>query len=54
MRPGEDFFNLYNHDLIRLAVAVPRVKVPRRLRLARKNGRRETPLRPRAFGVSSG
>ncbi|MBI2162413.1 MAG: hypothetical protein HYU25_18920, partial [Candidatus Rokubacteria bacterium] len=27
VRAGEDFFNLYNHDLIRAAVAIPRVKV---------------------------
>ncbi|HJV55179.1 MAG TPA: NAD(+) synthase [Methylomirabilota bacterium] len=27
MRPGEDFFNLYNHALIRVAVAVPAVRV---------------------------
>jgi NAD+ synthase (glutamine-hydrolysing) len=27
MKPGEDFFNFYNHDLIRVAVAIPRVKV---------------------------
>ncbi|HYB44545.1 MAG TPA: nitrilase-related carbon-nitrogen hydrolase, partial [Candidatus Methylomirabilis sp.] len=27
MRAGEEFFNLYNHDFIRAAVAVPRVKV---------------------------
>jgi NAD+ synthase (glutamine-hydrolysing) len=27
MRPGESFFNLYNHDLVRLAVAVPGVRV---------------------------
>ena len=27
MRPGEDFFNLYNHALVRAAVAVPAVRV---------------------------
>ncbi len=27
MRAGEEFFNLYNHDLIRVAVAVPTVRV---------------------------
>ena len=27
MRAGEDFFNLYNHELIRVAVAVPAVRV---------------------------
>jgi len=27
VRPGEDFFNLYSHDLIRVAVAVPEVRV---------------------------
>ncbi|MGD1092437.1 MAG: NAD(+) synthase [Bryobacteraceae bacterium] len=27
MRSGEEFFNLYNHDFIRVAVATPRVKV---------------------------
>ena len=27
MRPGEDFFNLYNHALVRVAVAVPAVRV---------------------------
>jgi len=27
VRPGEDFFNLYNHDLVRVAVAVPAVRV---------------------------
>ncbi len=27
MRPGEDFFNLYNHALIRVAVSVPAVRV---------------------------
>ena len=24
---GKDFFNLYNHDFVRLAAAVPEVKV---------------------------
>jgi NAD+ synthase (glutamine-hydrolysing) len=27
VRPGEDFFNLYNHALVRVAVAVPAVRV---------------------------
>lgn len=27
MRSGEDFFNLYNHDFVRVAVATPRVRV---------------------------
>ncbi len=27
MRPGEDFFNFYNHELIRVGVAVPAVRV---------------------------
>ncbi|HXN87498.1 MAG TPA: nitrilase-related carbon-nitrogen hydrolase, partial [Candidatus Binataceae bacterium] len=27
MKAGRDFFNLYNHDLIRLAVATPSVRV---------------------------
>jgi NAD+ synthase (glutamine-hydrolysing) len=27
VKPGDDFFNLYNHDFIRAAVAVPRVRV---------------------------
>ena len=27
MRPGEEFFNLYNHNFARVAVAVPRVRV---------------------------
>ena len=27
MRPGEDFFNLYNHQLIRAGVAIPTVRV---------------------------
>ncbi len=27
MRPGEQFFNFYNHDFVRLAVALPAVKV---------------------------
>ncbi|OGK98437.1 MAG: NAD(+) synthase [Candidatus Rokubacteria bacterium RIFCSPHIGHO2_02_FULL_73_26] len=27
MRPGEEFFNLYTHDLLRVAVAVPGVRV---------------------------
>jgi NAD+ synthase (glutamine-hydrolysing) len=27
VRAGDDFFNFYNHDLIRVAVAVPRVRV---------------------------
>ena len=27
MKAGADFFNLYNHDLVRLAVAIPAVKV---------------------------
>ena len=27
LRAGQDFFNLYNHDLIRAAVAIPRVRV---------------------------
>ena len=27
MRPGENFFNLYNHDFIRVAVGIPAVRV---------------------------
>lgn len=27
MRPGEEFFNLYNHDFVRVAVALPAVRV---------------------------
>lgn len=27
MRPGEDFFNFYNHELVRVGVAVPAVRV---------------------------
>lgn len=27
MDPSQEFFNLYNHDLIRVAVAVPGVRV---------------------------
>jgi NAD+ synthase (glutamine-hydrolysing) len=27
VRKGEDFFNLYNHDLVRLSVAIPAVRV---------------------------
>ena len=27
MRPGESFFNLYHHDFVRVAVAIPRVRV---------------------------
>ncbi|MBI1846528.1 MAG: NAD(+) synthase [Candidatus Rokubacteria bacterium] len=27
MRPGEEFFNLYSHDFVRVAVATPRVRV---------------------------
>jgi NAD+ synthase (glutamine-hydrolysing) len=27
VRPGEDFFNLYNHDFVRVGVAVPAVRV---------------------------
>ena len=27
MRPGQEFFNLYNHDFVRVAVAIPTVKV---------------------------
>ena len=27
MRPGEEFFNLYNHDFVRVAVATPPVRV---------------------------
>ena len=27
MKPGAEFFNLYNHDLLRLAVAIPAVRV---------------------------
>ena len=27
MKAGKEFFNLYNHDLVRLAVAIPAVKV---------------------------
>ena len=27
MRPGDDFFNLYNHELVRVGVAVPAVRV---------------------------
>lgn len=27
MKPGDEFFNLYNHDFVRVAVAIPRVKV---------------------------
>ena len=27
MRASEEFFNLYNHDFVRVAVAIPAVKV---------------------------
>ena len=27
MRPGEEFFNLYNHDFVRMAVGIPLVRV---------------------------
>lgn len=27
MKPGQEFWNLYNHDLVRVAVAVPEVRV---------------------------
>jgi NAD+ synthase (glutamine-hydrolysing) len=27
VRSGEEFFNLYNHDFVRVAVATPRVRV---------------------------
>ena len=27
MRPGGDFFNFYNHELVRVGVAVPAVRV---------------------------
>ena len=27
MQPGEEFFNFYNHDFIRVAVAIPLVRV---------------------------
>jgi NAD+ synthase (glutamine-hydrolysing) len=27
VRPGDEFFNLYNHDFVRVAVGVPRVRV---------------------------
>ncbi len=27
MRPDEEFFNLYSHDFVRVAVATPRVRV---------------------------
>jgi NAD+ synthase (glutamine-hydrolysing) len=27
VRPGDEFFNFYNHDFVRLAVGVPRVRV---------------------------
>src|SRR5262245_34216735 len=27
MKPGQEFFNLYNHDLVRVAVATPEVRV---------------------------
>jgi NAD+ synthase (glutamine-hydrolysing) len=27
MKPGDSFFNLYSHDLARVAVAIPRVRV---------------------------
>lgn len=27
MRAGDEFFNLYNHDFVRVAVAVPAIRV---------------------------
>ena len=27
MRSGEEFFNLYNHDLVRVAIAIPSARV---------------------------
>lgn len=27
MRRNDEFFNLYNHDLVRVAAAIPRIRV---------------------------